>query len=94
MQTINIHDILDYAVMRYKSATFSSDKDLLEVALNNIDWSLTKSDMREDVVDNYIAKDPYCWMVIPNFAELDENNVEEIAVDYGDGMVVISPLIH
>jgi hypothetical protein len=94
MQTINIFDILNYTVNQYKSARFSNDKDLLEIALNNIDWSITKPDMREDTVDNYIAKDPYCWMVIPNFAELDENNVEEIAVDYGDGMVVISPLIH
>jgi hypothetical protein len=94
MQTIHIYDILNYIVKQYKSATFPNDKEHLEIAMNNIDWSIDKPEMREDVVDTYIATDPYCWVVLPNFAELDESGAEEIAVEYGDGMVITAPLIY
>jgi hypothetical protein len=33
-------------------------------------------------------------VVLPNFAELDESGAEEIAVEYGDGMVITAPLIY
>jgi hypothetical protein len=94
MQTIKIDDIINYTAKRYKGTTDQQEREVLEKALNHLDWSLDNADMREDTVRDYVGMDPYSWLVIPNFTELEERGDENVFVEYADGMVVEAPLCY
>lgn len=94
METINIDDIINYAVKRYKAATDPEERKVIGKALDELDLSIDNADMREDAVRDYVGSDPYSWLVIPNFAELEERGDEEIAVEYNDRMVVTTFIIY
>ena len=94
MQTIKIDDIIKHTVALYKETTDPADREVIEKALNHLDWSIDNADMREDTVYDYVGMDPYSWLVIPNFAELEERGDDEVFVEYGDGMVVAAPLCY
>jgi len=70
MQSIKIDDIINHTAKRYKGTTDPQEREVLEKALNFLDWSIDRVDMREDTVRDYVGMDPYSWLVIPNFDEL------------------------
>lgn len=94
METIKIDDIIKHTVARYKGTTDLQEREVLEKALNHLDWSLDNADMREDTVRDYVGMDPYSWLVIPNFTELEESGADNVLVEYADGMVVEAPLCY
>lgn len=94
MQTVKINDIINYTAKRYKGTTDLQEREVLEKALNHLDWSLDNADMREDTVRDYVGMDPYSWLVIPNFTELEESGADNVYVEYADGMVVEAPLCY
>jgi len=49
--------------------------------------------MRDFVVEEYIGSDPYCWCFLPNFAELEEEGIDIIEVEFPDGEVTSAPLL-
>lgn len=94
MQTIKIDDIIKHTALRYKGTTDPDEREVLGRALDWLDLSLDNADIREDTVRDYVGMDPYSWLVIPNFAELEESGVDNIYVEYADRMVVEAPLLY
>jgi hypothetical protein len=97
MEAIKVKDIIEYTIGRIKWECFGGDMaavELLETALNELDLACDEPDRREDTVRDYVGRDPYSWMVIPNFDVLEDFGIEEIVVDFEDGMVVSAPLLY
>jgi hypothetical protein len=94
METIKIDDIINQTVRLYKEATDPAERIWFEDAINKLDLSIDNPDQREDTVRDYVGMDPYSWMVLPNFAELEERGDEYIYVEYADRMVVEAPLCY
>lgn len=100
MEAIKIKDIIEYTIGRIKNERIGGDMgdmaavELLETALNELDLACDEPDRREDTVRDYVGRDPYSWMVIPNFDALEESGAVEVAVDFEDGMVVSVPLLY
>ena len=94
METIKIDDIMDRTVKLYKESTDPEERVWFEEAINKLDLSIDNPDQREDTVRDYVGTDPYSWIVLPNFAELEERGDEYIYVEYADGMVVDAPLCY
>lgn len=94
MQTIKIDDIIKHSISLLNLYTDRHDRTIIANALDEIVRSEDRIDEREYTVQNYIGKDPYSWLVIPNFLELEESGVDNIYVEYADGMVVEAPLCY
>lgn len=94
MQTIKIDDIIKHSISLLNLYTDRHDRTIIANALDEIVRSEDRIDEREYTVQNYIGKDPYSWLVIPNFLELEESSVDNIYVEYADGMVVEAPLCY
>jgi hypothetical protein len=97
MEAIKVKDIIEYTIGRIKWEHFGGDMaavELLETALNELDLACDEPDRREDTVRDYVGRDPYSWMVIPNFDVLEDFGIEEVVVDFEDGMVVSAPLLY
>lgn len=79
---------------RYKETTDSDERVMLGEAMDQLDLSIDNPDQREDAVRDYVGMDPWSWLVIPQFAELEELGIDNIYVEYADRMVVEAPLCY
>ena len=95
METIKINDIIRWGIgLRDHYYTDLHDISLITDAIDRIVRSDQVVEEREETVRNYIGLDPYSWTLIPNFSELEELGVENVLVEYADGMVVEAPLCY
>jgi len=98
---ITVERVLEFANIQLKSerVRFASDPqkledlNMLEEAIEEIEMAIINPEMRDFVVEEYIGSDPYCWCVLPNFAELEEEGIDIIEVEFPDGEVTSAPLL-
>ena len=66
--------------------------DMLNEAIILLKESIKNKEQRQAIANEYIGEEPYCWCVLPNFTELDEEGATEVPIQYPDGEVIIVPL--
>lgn len=66
--------------------------DMLNEAIILLKESIKNKEQRQALANEYIGEEPYCWCVLPNFTELDEEGATEVPILYPDGEVIIVPL--
>lgn len=54
---------------------------LLE-AREELETAIFNPEARQRVVRDFVGSDPYCWVVLPNFSELEEGRFETIIVEF------------
>ena len=98
---ITVEKVLEFANLQLESekVKFANEPqkleelNILEEAIEEIEMAITNPEMRDFVVKEYIGSDPYCWCVLPNFAELEEAEIDTIEVEFPDGETTTAPLL-
>ena len=98
---ITVEKVLEFANFQLESekVMFANEPqklkelDVLVDAIEEIEMAIVNPEMRDSVVEEYIGSDPYCWCFLPNFAELEEEGIDIIEVEFPDGEVTSAPLL-
>jgi len=73
---INIDDVIKFAkegIQSEKELGNHENVEILSEALNEIESSVHNPERnRVRIVEKFLWNDPYCWCLIPNYAELEE----------------------
>ncbi len=92
---MTIEEVINYAENtrdNEKERDNEDGVDMMREAIILLKESIKNKEQRQAIANEYIGEEPYCWCVLPNFTELDEEGATEVPIQYPDGEVIIVPL--
>ncbi len=92
---IDLQKIMNFINSNLKSISYEEDREVLKDALDQLELSIENPQRRNAAVRDYIGRDPYSWMVIPDFwQEIAARGIDEIYVRYSDGDIISAPVLY